>query len=435
MSGSGSSIHSKDGFMNGFSLFSGFRCRHAAAVFFIISLSLVPGFPLHAADFSLRPSISVSEEYTTRINERDDVAESDWISRLQPGFVFRYAAPRWTWDVGYTLDYRWYARTTPHSETFHNASLTGKVEAIKNFFYIDLSDTYKLTPIDIARNAADESLSSGQVKTNTAGVKAYFLLRPIEHGTITTGYRFNDVRYFDGPGIDKSEHGGFIDFVYELSPRFRLTSGYAASHNSTSVNNIIKHEAYGGFIYDYAEKSSLYGQLGNTWMSLSPGEKLSDPLWRLGLTHSFDKTLVTLEVGVTYPEDPLSASTRTVAYSGKIVRTLQRGSVTGTINYIEYYPSTPGVRDSSKTTAGITGTLDIAERLAATMNLSAEHYLHDTTVDYPYRLLASPGLRKNFNNDLSLSLNYYYISYRDGLTDTRESRDTHRVILELRKLF
>ena len=48
----------------------------------------------HAADFTIRPSITVSEEYNDNVFGTN-IKTTDYITRLMPGITFGYVGPFW----------------------------------------------------------------------------------------------------------------------------------------------------------------------------------------------------------------------------------------------------------------------------------------------------------------------------------------------------
>lgn len=413
-----------------------------------------------AAEVELVPSLSVSEEYNDNVYETAHHRRSDFITRVQPGASLRYLAPRLQGDVSYYFEYLKYARNSEGDEYNHNASLRGTVTLVENFLFLDLADRYRRTTLDVTRTRETESsLFLNQTDENTATISPYTLWRLGEKGTLKTGYRYTDVRYW-GEGIDRREHGAYAEFTREISSKLSLTAGYAFTRLLSSDTNYNKHDAYGGFRYQYADNSFVYGQIGNTWQQFSYGRSTDYIFWNAGITHDFDLFTATFETRVENSSDPqygssgtsvyqssadpLSVSTRQTSYSGRIDRKFQRGSLSFSTIYTEYEDTGTSDYSRDKLAFNLSGTYEIYDKLNLGLSATAEHTDYDSGFtsanrlyddDYPYRFVGSARLSYAFKDDLSLGLSYIYDTEMRKLVSTSDSIDINRVVVEVRKTF
>lgn len=413
-----------------------------------------------AADMELRPSLTISEEFNDNVHETADNKRTDYITRVQPGATFRYLAPRLNCDSSYTFEYRKYARNSEGDEYNHDASLRGTVTLIENFFFLDLRDTYRRTTLDVTRSRETESsLFLNQTDENNATISPYMLWRLGEKITLKTGYRYTDVRYW-GEGIDRREHGAFADFNYELTSKLSLTAGYGFTRLLSDDTDYDKHDAYGGFRYQYADNSFLYGQVGNTWQLLSGGDSTDYIFWNAGITHDFSLFMATFETRVENSSDPqdgsfgtasssssvdpLSVSTKQTSYMGRIDKKFERGSMRFSTTYTEYDDTQDSGSSRDKLAFNLSGAYEIYEKLNLGLSATAEHTDYDSDYnqlgsdyddDYPYRLIGSVRLSYVFKDDLSLGLSYSYDTQLRDLDSTSDSIDINRVVVELRKTF
>lgn len=390
-----------------------------------------------AADSQFVPNISVSEEYTDNIYDSVHVRDQheEFITRAQPGFSLRYVAPRLNGNLAYNFDYRHYARKTRGDEYTHLLSSSGMLTVVDNFMFIEMSDSYKQVSLDVARDVTNESLYNNQSDQNLGRVSPYMVWRLGLNSTIKTGYRYSNTWYREPTGVNKSEHAAFIDGSHEVIPGFSLTWGYAFASAETSQMGFSKHDVYGGFRYEYADKSFLFGQGGNTWQSFDSGVKVNNLFWNAGITHEYSFATATLETKVQYSEDPLRSSIKETFYSGKLDRKLARGAIGLSSSYSEYEITETGQMDRRKLAFGATGNYEIVDRITASAGMMGERFSIKTAADYPYRFSSNAGLSFAFNNDLSLSFNYTNVAYRDSLSDATNRKDINRVILEVKKSF
>ena len=392
--------------------------------------------PVSAADSSFKPFVSVSEEATDNVFEQTTNKRSELITRLRPGATFRYQSPLWTWDTAYTFEYRNYARNSKGNEYNHDAALKGNITLLDNFLFLDLSDTYKRVSLDVSRNAATESsLFLNQSDQNVAAISPYLLWRLRGDNTLKTGYRYTDTRYWDSVGIDKREQRGFTSLTHEFTSTFSINAGYEFSRLESQPTRYNKHDLSGGFKFEYADKSFLFGQVGNSWQHFDSGINVSYLFWNAGITHDFRFAVATLETKVSTTEDPLAVSTKETSYSGKLEKTLPRGMIAVSAAYSEYINTATDLTDRRKLGFCLTGRYDILSQLTANATASGEHFNKKTASDLPYRVSGVAGLSYQFKDELTLALTYTYVNNLQNLDTTAGSNQINKAVLELKKSF
>jgi hypothetical protein len=410
------------------------------------------GAPVCAAEMSLRPSLAVSEEFNDNIEETTTNKLSDFVTRIQPGGTFHYTSPLWTWDTTYTFEYRNYARHSREDEYTHNADLRGNISIIENFLFLDVGDTYRRVPLDIARDPATvSSLFLNQTDQNIATISPYMLWRLGEKNTLKTGYRYTDTRYW-GEGIDRREHGAFASLSHEMTSKLTLSAEYAFSRLVSQPTQYNQHDLSGGFRYQYADKSFLFGQVGNSWLNFNSGNKTSFIFWHAGVTHDFKVVVATFETrsqisvdplavstketGSQFSVDPLAVTTKQTSYSGRLEKALQRGMVGLAVSYTEYenIESTDAKRRHRLSFSG-TGKYEVSQDLTASLYATVERTNRLLASDTPYRFTGALGLSYAFKKDLILGVTYTYVTNRQELDTTAGSIDINKAVVELKKTF
>ncbi|NVN91786.1 MAG: TIGR03016 family PEP-CTERM system-associated outer membrane protein [Desulfuromonadales bacterium] len=388
-----------------------------------------------AADMDFRPSLSISEEFNDNIFEVSANRRSEMITRVQPGATFRYQTPLWIWNTSYNFDYINYARNSRDSEFNHNGSLSGNITLPGNFLFIDLSDTYHRVTTDVSRDVAtSSSLFLNQTDQNIATISPYLLWRLRGDNTLRTGYRFTDTRYW-GPGVESREQGAFADLNHEISNKFSISAGYAFTHLESQPSQYNKHDISGGFRYEYAERSFVFGQIGNTWQQFNGSTDVSYLFWNAGITHDLGLAVATLETRVQTAVDPLSVSTKETSYSGRLERTLQYGMVGFATSYTEYLNIQTDKMDRRKLSFSGTGRYEILQHLTANLGVTAERFYFNTGTGFLYHLNATGGLSYTFKHDITLGLNYTFDTQRNDINTASGAIETNRVVVEVRKTF
>lgn len=424
-------------------------------IYLFLLNALLLWLPVHAtaADYEFKPFVSVSEEFTDNVYETATGRQSDFITRVRPGATYRYQSPLWTWDAAYTFEYRNYARGSSRDEYNHEGSLKGNISLVDNFFFLDLSDTYKRIPLDVARNAATETtLFVNQTDQNIAKISPYLLWRLRGDNTLKTGYSFTDTRYSGvrgstqsgsgyqgGSGIDKQEHRGYADLTHEVTSKLSLTTGYAFTRLQSDPSQYNKHDLSGGFKYEYADKSFVSAQVGNSWQKFNNGVDVSYLFWNAAIIHDFKGAVGTLEALVVPAEDPLAVSTRQTTYRAKLEKMFPRGTIRGSVYYSEYANTRTDLIDHRSQGVTAAGQYEVMHNITASLATSAEKYSRQinsiNSSDYPYRLTGSGGLSFAFNKDLTLNLTYTYATERFGISDAEGATEINRGIIEIKKMF
>jgi len=387
-----------------------------------------------AAEFEVHPSMAVSEEYTDNVFETTTNRVSDYITRVLPGIAMSYSAPALTGNLGYVFDYRYYARDTHKDETTHSLTAKGKLTAVDNLLFLEISDEYQRVSLDATRDVTRESLFVNQSDRNVATVSPYLTLRVTERIPVKFGYRFIDTRYFDSVGIDKSDHIAFMDVSYELSKRWILTASYTFTRELADIDNYSQHQALGGFRYEYADKSFLFAQAGNAWTSDDSGQSINSLNWNAGFTHVFDTVTGTVNTGVRYNEDPLSNIMKESFVSGVIEKRLARGSMSLSPMYSEYVLTKTDTLQTKKYGATASGQYDFTADLKGRVAFTAEKYEQPLLGSYTRRFQVDSGLSYLLAEQLVASLSYVYAGYYSpGIAS--DNRHVNRAMIEIKKTF
>lgn len=411
------------------------RAAFGLIVAALFALLLTAPKQTRAADFSLVPSLAVSEEYTDNVFETDLNKSSDYITRVLPGFATKYKAPLWDWDLGYSFDYRFYARESRNDDNTHAINAKGLVKIVDEVFFLEMNDVYKRVSLDVTRDTTNESLFVNQTDQNIGTLSPYLVLHPSARLTLKTGYRYINTWYKDPQSISKQDHVMFIDNSYELSPKFFLTTTYSFTREESSLNGLNRHEPKIGPRYEYADKSFIFAQGGVIITDYDNfRSETVNPSWSAGITHTFDTLTATVSTGVKYSEDPRSTATIETSYAATVTRNLKRGIVTLQGAYTEFSDATADILKNKRYSGGFTSRYEILQDLRGSLGLTYESYqnllLNGTTDKY----FVDCGLIYSFGKELTAGLSYKYIDYSSAKI-AADNKQVNRVILEVKKVF
>ena len=408
-------------------------------VVFQLLVAAVPALP---ANYLLKPSITVQEEYTDNVFETREDRRGEFITRALPGLDLKYKAPFWDWDISYTFDYRYYARESREDEITHSLDAKGNLRVIDNFLFVDFVDTYRRISLDVNRDRTSESLFLDQADQNLLTVKPYIVLRPRTNILIKTGYYYGNETYFDEPtGIDKEEHGAFMAATGKVSPNMEVNSDFNYTYTTTSEGtDYDRYTPSLGFRWQYADKSFISLQGGYTWFFYDNGSSFSGPYWNGALTHTFDTVKASLNTLVTYNSDPVRSSTEERIYSGALEKTLRNGTMGLFTSYSELRDIE--VDNLLSTRFGVGGNFkrNLTGKTVGHLEFNAEK-IEDkddgniTDITPPYRFRAAAGVGYALADKLTVSLDYAYITYRESVDSAENNIEINRVIAGVTKTF
>jgi len=387
-----------------------------------------------AAESSFTPSITVSEEYTDNVFASTD-RQSDFITRLLPGIAAAYKAPLWDWNLGYTFDYRYYARNSRSADTSNTINANGLVRIIDEKLFLQLSDFYKQVSLDVTRDTTNDSINGNQTDQNIGTVSPYLVLRPISNLLLKTGYRYINTWYKDPTAVSKQDHQGFIDVSYDVSPKIIFTTNYTFTNEIPETgNSFYRHEVLAGPRYEYADKSFIFAQGGVTATDYSNGNHTLDPAWKAGITHSVDTFVAVAAAGTSYTDDPTGNSTFSTNYTLSLTKNTSQGYVTLRGSYIKYADAETEQTTTKTYSAGINSSLEVLPDIKVNLGFTYENY-HDVEIaSYTDKYFVDSGISWLLGKNLNLGLYYKFIDYSSAET-AADNYQINRVILEVRKTF
>lgn len=401
----------------------------------VCTLLLAGAAQVQGADFSIKPSLAISEEYTDNVFENNLDNKSDFITRLLPGVAIKYTAPLWDWDLGYAYDYRYYAGGSRKNDTTHAINAKGLVKLIDGKLFLDLGDTYKRVSLDVTRDSADGTLYQNLSDQNVGVISPYLLLHPAPQLTLKSGYRYINTWYKEPQAVSRQDHVGFINNSYELSPTLFLTGDYTFTREiPVGISSFYRHEASIGPRYEYAEKSFIYAQAGFIDTDYDNGVHLLNPSWSAGLTHSFDTVIAQASTGTRYSDDPLGVSMMETSYNASLTGTLKQGTLTLQGSYTEFSDAIADTLKNKRYSGGIAGTFDLTRELRGSLGFTYENYRELLLGGITDRYFVNCGLNYSFGKELTAGVSYKYIEYSSARI-AADNWQVNRLLLEVKKVF
>jgi hypothetical protein len=392
-----------------------------------------------AAEFRIQPAVTLSEEYNDNVFLTPTNPTHDYITRVLPSIHFNYSAPLWDWDAAFAYDYRYYAhKSKVHDSTF-TLNLANHTTLVKDFFFIDLKDIYSRVSLDTTRDYTQQSLFLNQTDSNVASATPYFNLRLSSRMTGTTGYEYRNIWYKDPSAINKTEHSAYADVSDELSLRTFMTADIRYTRVETRPLTYSKTDLSAGPRYEYAEGSTLWFKIGNTWFASDQNQQAlrgSQLFWDAGFAHKFRTYTLSFVAALTYIDDPVRGQRREDRYVGTFRKETERFTLGLTAGLWEYRDILTKHLQNSRYNTGGTVSYHITPALQGTYSLSIDRNEDNVMKTFSMLYLDAVGLAYQLGENTTLAVDYRFThGYSPDPINYGLNYDNNRVTVQLTKQF
>jgi hypothetical protein len=360
-----------------------------------------------AAEFTLRPGITVSEEYNDNIFLTTTDRVTDYVTRSMPSVNLHYGTEFWNWDVNYAYDYRYYERRVRKDAT-QSADARNRTELIKNTFFIEMRDQHSRVSLDVARDFTNESQFVNQSDRNVFTLNPYLVLQSDSPSTAMLGYQYINTWYKDPIAIDTVDNIGYAEVTTSLSSRSTVTTGARFTRQESDALIFDKTDVYAGPQYTYARNSYVRFNAGNSWFDFGEGRHATQAFWSAGITHQYSTITASFETGLSFIPDPLRVLRREDRYAATFRKQTERTSLTLTGAVADYRD--PETKHLENTTYRIGGTMRYAltPRSSISLDLAQERRKEYQTYTYQDLLFSGVRLEHRAAEHLTLALQYRY---------------------------
>jgi hypothetical protein len=411
---------------------------HCALFCYLMGLASLFALCTHdaaAAQFEIRPSITLSEEYDDNIFLTPNGKKGDFISRIIPAFTLAHSTSFWTWNMEYAYDYRYYANYTVPRDTTYRANVAEHTNLYNNIFLVDVTDIYQRVTLDVTRNYSQESLSYKQSDQNIFAVSPYMNLLSGPSHTVQIGYQYRNSWFKDPAATDTIENAAFLVINTPLSTNLTVTGGIRYTRGLNSLNGYFKTDIVTGPVYTYAPGSSVFCTLGETWLRFVGYKNIHHLLWDLGFTQHYSTMTLRVETKTDYIPDPYNVLRRVDQLEATLTREASsRTSLSGLAGWYEYRSSPTNYLET--TAYRVQGSMRhvLTPRSTFSGEISNE-VLHDYLLDsdtFIYQIATS--FERLMLPDLTLTMNYMYTYAYSPDIYSQNSRD-NRFSVQFSKRF
>jgi hypothetical protein len=383
-----------------------------------------------AGDFTFKPRVFTSAAYNDNVEEVSG-GKGDYVGTIKPGFSTSYEANRVFFNLSYDLEYKDYLDNVKGDETNNYLDALGKVEAIKDRLYIEVSDSFKKVYEDNTRgDVPDGDTSSGTTDQNSFSVKPYLTIPLQERTQFTLGASFRDIWYSEEGNVDKRIYSAFTDVSHELSDAWSLTlgGGYERQIPRWEEGGYHRYNLLLGTKYSYDEGSYLEARWEPThtdYRYTRDSDKQYHPYY-LGVTHAFTKTMTgSLSTSLDFEEVPQSVSPDSkYSHQASLNNAYERGNFKVGLAYYDY-ETRENVSRSTYWRPSLSGDHSLTERFSLRYNSyvdldtnpkSDKYWFTMLNLDYAFTDSAKVGLSYRFKINDTEGARTDYTSNTLGLT-------------------
>jgi len=270
----------------------GLRPHLLAITLFVTSLISMPfsGTQSEGAEFTIRPSITVSEEYDDNIFLTHDNRVADYTTRILPSVSVHYKTPLWDWTLDDTFSW-WYYTKRGKSETFNTGNLASKVDVIENFLYFDVKDTYSSVILNPKQPSTETNLLTNRSDSNNLVASPYIRYQLTPASVLTTGYRYTNIWYRDDTAVKRQMHTGFATGEYKFSPVLSAYVGaeYTADRPEKIEPDNNQTALFVRTVYKMNPRTTIDGSIGYRWIDFSVGHDKGRLNYDVSLLYRFSE--------------------------------------------------------------------------------------------------------------------------------------------------
>ena len=134
--------------------------------------------PVMAGEWTISPTISITETATDNVGQAEKNRSSDLISNISPGINIAGTGDRVKLRFNYQMNNLFYANDSSRNNIQHALNALGTLEALENWFYIDANASISQQNLSAfsgsTNSSVDTNNSSNTTETTTYKISPYF---------------------------------------------------------------------------------------------------------------------------------------------------------------------------------------------------------------------------------------------------------------------
>lgn len=240
----------------------------------------------YGAEFSIRPSITLREEYDDNIFLTQNNKVDDFITRILPSVTLNYRTPVWDLTLSDTF-YWWYYAKQDKGYYSNDGNLSSKLAVIKNLVYFDVTDTYSSVVLNPRGPSTTTNLNINRTDSNNLNAFPYIKYQISPATAVTTGVTYTNIWYKSGGGVNRQQYAGILRLEYTFNPRLNALLGaeYVADRPERSEPDNDQKALLASLFYTIDPKTRFDGTVGYRWIRFSNGFDLKECEYNVGVVY------------------------------------------------------------------------------------------------------------------------------------------------------
>ena len=242
-----------------------------------------------AAQWSIAPSLTLSETYTSNITASDlGNEQGEFVTQINPAISLNGKGRRLQLNLSYNMQNLLYITNSDRNTTFHQLRANALATVVEDAVFVDMTSSVSQQAISLRERAPPDNLSISNNRTNVITFHISPYLRHAFGDVAATEVRYGyDNVYYDATGFDSESNS------YSAS----LTSGaafktfpWSLGYTSNQLASNAKFEMYTAQLRYVASRkltlTSTGGYENNDYETAPSQQKPSGAFWNTGLIWS-----------------------------------------------------------------------------------------------------------------------------------------------------
>lgn len=375
-------------------------------------------------------SLSAGQEFNDNVNEKSK-ARSDWVSIVNALGNYSHQSSRLKFSANLDGSYNIYALGNRTNELKGSGQIKATVAVVPELVFLEGDEQFRQVFSNLTSGETNTTDSSrGQVTQNTGVIRAYVTPHFNDRLALKFGTTYTSIIY-DSTESNKQYYGVFLQSVYDLLPRFKLTAETEAKRMESQNGGLQKLLCSGGFIWEYGPDGVLQAKGGPRFNQYDGGESHLDLYWNAVLSQGFGRYTITLDTSSIDAENPSSEySTRTSKAGASLAWKGERATLQarGEYSFLNGQDTT----NTEQVNASLTGIYELTPRL--TFKASGSRNLSLQTASTKTRWYADASLTYALGERYSLECYYRWkLSQASGGGD--DDYTVNRIGLTVKRTF
>jgi len=203
-----------------------------------------------SAEFNLKPSLLVREEYNDNIDLTRDNRVDDFITTINPSLGISWKTSMVELSADYGLNFRFYLKNSDRNETDFTGAQRAKADTtftlLPERLFLKVSDVFERVPIDERNQVAIDNYFVNMTNTNRLTVNPYLQYPLTSTIFLNAGYTYNNVWYDSPVGDDLESHAVTAGLTKQFGERLSIFGNY--THKWEMPKNTPKNDSQTGSI-------------------------------------------------------------------------------------------------------------------------------------------------------------------------------------------